>query len=339
MFGFASTSPQMQSYDAFVQDTYTQIPADLQKALLDIAREAGLTGQDRNNLPAAVGRYIRNSGVYDLNTTRVPEGKDFVLYFLQESHRGYCVHFATAATMMLRALGLPARYVTGYSVSAPEGQWTTVTEDDAHAWVEYYAEGIGWLPLDPTPASVSIPDVTVPDEPEQTPTQPETPPQSPDTPDAPEQEQPQPQQPQEPTEPEQEQPAPVTPDTPSEAPADASPGISAAWLWLLLPPGLAALILLRRKLILSKRLSRCRSGHPNRRALRIWRWLLQLSRLSGEEPAVSLLKLAEKAKFSQHTLTEEEVQLLWNALEQQQNADRRIKLLKRFWYRYGLALY
>ena len=70
----------------------------------------------------------------------MPSGKDFATWFLNESDTGYCVHFATAGTLMLRALGIPARYVTGYYATAYANQTVTVTTDNAHAWVEYYSD-------------------------------------------------------------------------------------------------------------------------------------------------------------------------------------------------------
>ena len=96
--------------------------------------------------------YVSSSARYDLNTPAVPDGEDFVSWFLHESETGYCVHFATAAAILLRCMDVPARYVTGFSTNVTAGSWTTVTTDDAHAWVEYYVDGLGWYVLDPTPA-------------------------------------------------------------------------------------------------------------------------------------------------------------------------------------------
>lgn len=100
-----------------------------------------------------VKNYISNSKTYSLKTPKMPSGKDFATWFLNESDTGYCVHFATAGTLMLRALGIPARYVTGYYATAYANQTVTVTTDNAHAWVEYYSDTAGWIPLECTPSS------------------------------------------------------------------------------------------------------------------------------------------------------------------------------------------
>ncbi|HTO24763.1 MAG TPA: transglutaminase-like domain-containing protein, partial [Gaiellaceae bacterium] len=71
-----------------------------------------------------------------------------------ETREGYCQYFAGAMALMLRYLGVPARVAVGFSsgtYDAKSGTWT-VTDHDAHAWVEAWFRGYGWLPFDPTPS-------------------------------------------------------------------------------------------------------------------------------------------------------------------------------------------
>ncbi|GAA0687106.1 protein-glutamine gamma-glutamyltransferase TgpA [Marinobacterium maritimum] len=81
-------------------------------------------------------------------------GRDSVDQFLFETQQGYCEHFASATTFVLRSAGIPARVVTGYQ----GGEWNPyegylqVRQYDAHAWVEYWLPGHGWQRLDPTAA-------------------------------------------------------------------------------------------------------------------------------------------------------------------------------------------
>ena len=75
--------------------------------------------------------------------------------FVVEVRKGYCQYFAGAMALMLRYLGVPARVAVGFSsgtYDAKSGTWT-VTDHDAHAWVEAWFRGYGWLPFDPTPSS------------------------------------------------------------------------------------------------------------------------------------------------------------------------------------------
>lgn len=87
----------------------------------------------------------------------VPKNGDYLTALLGQQTGGNCVQYATAATLMLRYLGLPARYVEGYLISEEDaakirpGEPFTVTESMAHAWAEYYVDGLGWLPLEVMP--------------------------------------------------------------------------------------------------------------------------------------------------------------------------------------------
>lgn len=101
--------------------------------------------------------YSLSSFQYSLELPSISSKKDSVEYFLSESKEGYCVHFATAGVLILRELGIPARYASGYLVSQEQfrsnldGTYTaTVLDSDAHAWVEIYLNHIGWVPIEMT---------------------------------------------------------------------------------------------------------------------------------------------------------------------------------------------
>lgn len=98
----------------------------------------------------AIERYFENGFTYDLNY--VPE-ESSAEYFLFTGKRGICTDFATATTLLLRAAGIPARYVEGYQLKEDSmdvyGQFI-VKENQAHAWSTAYIEGYGWLELDGT---------------------------------------------------------------------------------------------------------------------------------------------------------------------------------------------
>ena len=76
-------------------------------------------------------------------------------FFLNDSHEGYCQHFAGAMALLLRMGGLPARVATGFTpggYSERHDAWI-VRDTDAHAWVEVWFDAYGWVTLDPTPAA------------------------------------------------------------------------------------------------------------------------------------------------------------------------------------------
>jgi len=101
----------------------------------------------------ALTRYLQRSYRYTLDLPPVPSGTDPVDWFLFDARTGYCEQFATAETLMLRSLGIPARLATGYATGDydPVLDQAVVREHDAHAWVEVWFAGHGWVPLDPTP--------------------------------------------------------------------------------------------------------------------------------------------------------------------------------------------
>jgi transglutaminase-like putative cysteine protease len=101
----------------------------------------------------ALTSYLQHNYTYTLDLPRVPAGRDPVDWFLFDVKTGYCEQFATAETMMLRSLGIPARLATGYATGSYDSvlNQAVVRERDAHAWVEVWFGSHGWVPVDPTP--------------------------------------------------------------------------------------------------------------------------------------------------------------------------------------------
>ena len=146
-------APVSSAYYNALRPAYTYVLDSTAEELADIV---SLFDPEDPNVVFEVANYVRNAATYDLDTDFMPPGRDFVSWFLHDSDTGYCVHFASAATVLLRLLDIPARYVTGYRAEAIGGQWTTVTQGDAHAWVEYFDESnASWRMLEVT-SSVEI---------------------------------------------------------------------------------------------------------------------------------------------------------------------------------------
>lgn len=105
----------------------------------------------------AIQNYFTNNDFkYDLKYMP-PEGKENIEYFLLTSKTGTCSDFATAMTLMARAVGLPARYVEGFIADeVDEYGYYTVRETDSHAFPEVYISGIGWMTFEPTVSSQEV---------------------------------------------------------------------------------------------------------------------------------------------------------------------------------------
>ena len=136
------------NYRSYAQSVYTRLPDGTRGTLQALLAQQGLY-PGGENLIAGVAAYVRNAGVYDLNTPAYPSD-DYAVYFLTTAHQGYCIHFATAAAAAYRSLGIPARVAAGFVTETAAGQYTDVKGSDAHAWVEIYQNGIGWIPVEVT---------------------------------------------------------------------------------------------------------------------------------------------------------------------------------------------
>lgn len=103
---------------------------------------------------------LENTLTYQEAVVTSNGGNDFFQYTMEQSKQGYSVHYATAATLMLRYFGVPARYVEGYYLSGEEaagyeaGDTILLNECHAHAWTEYYLDGVGWIPFEVTPGYI-----------------------------------------------------------------------------------------------------------------------------------------------------------------------------------------
>jgi len=144
-----------------LDNPYTQLPDTLPQRVIDLAKE--LTAQATNDYEKIkmIEDYLydRNNFSYTISQAEyVPTNRDYVDFFLFDSKRGYCEHFASSMVVMLRALDIQARWAKGYapgqSISLPSTNEMIyrINESHAHTWPEVYFEGIGWIPFEPTPA-------------------------------------------------------------------------------------------------------------------------------------------------------------------------------------------
>jgi len=137
----------------------------LSKQARDLARQAVQGHTDTQfDTVMALTNYLQANFKYSQQLGHVPAGRDPVDWFLFDVKIGYCEQFATAETLMLRSLGIPARLATGYSTGDynPVLDQSVVRERDAHAWVEVWFAGHGWVPVDPSPGFSALAATTFP---------------------------------------------------------------------------------------------------------------------------------------------------------------------------------
>lgn len=163
-----------------VDSIFMDVPEKNKETIKQACEDIGLTSDmTENEIAEAVRQYFEENIPYTLKPGATPRRADFINYFLEKNKKGYCAHFASAATLIFREMGIPARYVEGYAISleaaltsdinpnkqynqyysgySPLGESAVldveVNDSMAHAWVEIYVEGFGWKVVDVTPGS------------------------------------------------------------------------------------------------------------------------------------------------------------------------------------------
>ncbi|MCR1906817.1 transglutaminase-like domain-containing protein [Intestinimonas butyriciproducens] len=333
-------------YREFVHENYLTLPEGFQEtafAWIEEAIQAAgplMVREPRRDFGAAYEGDVYTAEVislllaavtrYDPATPLTPEGEDFVTYFLNGSRRGYCMHYASAAVLLLRTVGIPARYVSGFAAVVPPSGRVDVPDSSAHAWVEIYLDGYGWYPVEVTPGygggggttASETPSPSQIPAPETTP----TPTRAPTTGAV-------------------RTPAPTQTLPPDSAHAgDGEAEKVAPLLRWMVPPGLGLILLaalcLRRRLLREKRLRRLEwEGETNQAVLAAYGYLQRLLPWGGQENA-RLEELACKAKFSQHRLTEKERgEAATLVLREAGRVDAALPVWKRLAFRYLWGLF
>ncbi len=153
----------VERYKEYVERTYLEISEKDLRMINRFLSESGLqaefsdTGLDaddlfsRYQLAARTADYLRNNYIYSLDADNGRENP--VESFLMESKSGHCALYASAMTLAMRSMGVPARYCTGFVVPPNGGEPTIMLSKNLHAWCEVYFDELGWVTFDPTSSS------------------------------------------------------------------------------------------------------------------------------------------------------------------------------------------
>ena len=136
----------------FQRRRYLQLPRRGNPEARELASELAQSGSAEDVVRQLLQRFREQEYYYTLRPPQMPDdGIDALLF---EEKRGFCAHYAGAATFVFRAAGIPARVVAGYQGGEPGagGDYLIVRQYDAHAWLEVWFEDRGWVRVDPTAA-------------------------------------------------------------------------------------------------------------------------------------------------------------------------------------------
>ncbi len=146
------TLKQLADNSRTIYAKYLNIPQTVPDRVRDLAVSITKNEHSSYDKVKAIEQYLSKNYKYTYTPGNPPENSDFVDYFLFEHKEGYCTYYASAMSILTRCIGIPSRYAEGYVLpSKPvKGDLYEVTNEQAHAWVEVYFEGIGWIQFEPT---------------------------------------------------------------------------------------------------------------------------------------------------------------------------------------------
>ncbi|MBO0839807.1 MAG: transglutaminase domain-containing protein, partial [Sciscionella sp.] len=154
----ALTEPSASQLRAAPAD-YSQVDAAYRRVdgvsnrVIDLTHQITDTASTEFDKAAALYRYFTdtsNGFSYSTNTGDAVSS-NALEDFLFTNKTGFCEQYASAMAVMLRAIGIPSRVAIGFTAGYKQNGYRTITSQDAHAWVEVYFSGYGWMTFDPTP--------------------------------------------------------------------------------------------------------------------------------------------------------------------------------------------
>lgn len=324
------------SYRSYATTEYTALPEGTKANVLQLIQQTGLRA-DSPDIIAEVASYVRSCASYDLDTQPYPT-EDYAVYFLQNAETGYCVHYATAAAVIYRALGIPARVTDGFLFRAQAGEVVDVLQANEHAWVEVYLDGLGWIPVEVTGSGGVTEPVPQEAAVTETPGEETAPPLESTEPNDGEESAPPVQTPQ------PSDTIPVGPIRAQTEPESKSTSRTLIRFWnaltlILLLGVIFSLVPVSR--LLRLRLRQRRISQPDRKKAAVWVWktAVKASRFGAELPE-SITACAEKAAFSQHGISDEELHAVQNALQTMlDNCYNGLSPVKKFIFKFFFALH
>lgn len=318
-----NNTENLDEYEDFVYNTYTKLPDKTKKSLLKIADENGLSDLDADKIPQAVKKFIISRGEYSFVPDTMDEGSDFAPWFIESNSKGYCIHYATAAATLLRALGIPARYVTGYFVPTRKNQFVDVASHNSHAWVEYYDKSKGWIMLDPTPpvylengnsnaSRTGSTDSSSPASQTEPTVLSTTKPSS------------------------YNQPSTADNKSATNTKTNGNKHNIPTIVWMLFTIFIIiSIILFRVRILQNLRKKRFTTGSNQKRIIQIYRYALSINRITEDFIPIDVQNLANEAKYSNHTMSDKAVEIVRQYAEhERKELYKKSKGIKRLYYKY-----
>ena len=144
-------------YPGWVDERYLQLPDTVTDRTRQLAQKITSGLQNPYDKAAAITSYLRDTIPYSDVVPEQPSGQDSIDWFLFDLQKGFCNYYASAEVVLLRSIGIPARFAVGYAQGErqSDGRYI-VRQKDAHAWPEVYFTGLGWVEFEPTASQPTL---------------------------------------------------------------------------------------------------------------------------------------------------------------------------------------
>jgi transglutaminase-like putative cysteine protease len=144
-------------YPSWISERYLELPETITPRTIQLAEEITASLETPYDKAVAITEYLRNNIEYTERVPNIPENQEPIDWFLFDLQKGFCNYYATAEVILLRAVGIPARWSVGYAQGErlEDGRFLT-RQRDAHSWPEVYFPGVGWVEFEPTVSQENI---------------------------------------------------------------------------------------------------------------------------------------------------------------------------------------
>ena len=147
-------------YPDWVNQYYLQLPDDFPVSISNLATQITAGLETPYEKAEAITDWLRNNITYSAVIPDPPPGRDAIEWMLFDEKQAFCNYYASAEVLMLRSLGVPARWVVGYAQGQPENGASKISyqvrDKDRHAWPEVFFPGLGWVEFEPTALQPSL---------------------------------------------------------------------------------------------------------------------------------------------------------------------------------------
>lgn len=146
-----------EEYPDWILERYLQLPDNITPRTRELAAAITEGIENPYDKVVAITNFLRTNIQYSRTVPEQPRNQEAIDWFLFDLKQGFCNYYASAEVILLRSIGIPARYAVGFAQGERlDNGWYVVRQRDAHAWPEVYFPNLGWVEFEPTASQPAI---------------------------------------------------------------------------------------------------------------------------------------------------------------------------------------